>query len=74
MQECERYNILLKLIRKTTLNLVNSIKGFTPMSLDQEFESFYNNQVPNIWKDMMDGGESLPIWFDKLVEKVEFFG
>ena len=44
------------------------------MSLADEllFESFYQNKVPSIWREMMDG-DSLGIWFDKLIEKVEFF-
>ena len=49
MQECERFNKLLKRMLLTLIELQKAIKGLVVMSA--ELESMYNNLLNNqVWK------------------------
>jgi len=52
LQEIDRFNRLLDVIRKTLLELQKAIKGEVVMSgeLDAMYTSLLNNQVPKLWE------------------------
>eukprot|EP00928_Gymnodinium_smaydae_P068046 TRINITY_DN5109_c0_g4_i2.p1 TRINITY_DN5109_c0_g4~~TRINITY_DN5109_c0_g4_i2.p1 ORF type:complete len:3873 (+),score=1233.23 TRINITY_DN5109_c0_g4_i2:1305-11621(+) len=77
-QELQRFNVLLKQIGKTLVELQKAIKGTIVMTgeLDDMFNSELNNQVPNIWTKGGIGYPSLkPLlsWFEDMILRVEFF-
>ncbi|MCO5549488.1 hypothetical protein L7F22_002959 [Adiantum nelumboides] len=51
MQECDRFNRLLNVIKLTLQELQRAIKGLVVMSseLENMFTSFLKNQVPTLW-------------------------
>ncbi|KAI5075577.1 hypothetical protein GOP47_0009653 [Adiantum capillus-veneris] len=51
MQECDRFNRLLNVMKSTLHELQRAIKGLVVMSseLENMFTSFLNNQVPTLW-------------------------
>lgn len=78
-QEMERFNKLLKEVKKNLNSLVNAIKGTEVMSakLEEIFNCFINNKVPGAWMDVNLGFPSLkPLasWVDDLVARIEFIG
>ena len=60
-QEMERFNKLLKEVKKNLNSLVNAIKGTEVMSakLEAIFNCFINNKVPGVWMDNNIGFPSL---------------
>lgn len=78
-QEMERFNKLLKEVKKNLTSLVNAIKGTEVMSakLEDIFNSFLNMKVPVAWMDNNIGFPSLkPLasWVQDLVDRIEFIG
>lgn len=78
-QEMERFNRLLKEVKKNLNSLVNAIKGTEVMSakLEEIFNAFIDNKVPGAWMDNTIGFPSLkPLasWVDDLVARIEFIG
>ena len=58
LQEIERYNALLNMIRKQLIDLERGIQGLVVMSteLEEIFSCIYNGQVPPPW-------EKVPSWY-----------
>lgn len=78
-QEMERFNKLLKEVKKNLKSLENAIKGTEVMSskLENIFNSFMDNKVPESWMDNNIGFPSLkPLdsWIKDLVERITFIG
>ena len=76
-QEMERFNKLLKEVKKNLKSLENAIKGTEVMSsmLEDIFNSFLSNKVPAPWMDNNIGYPSLkPLdsWIRDLVLRIDF--
>lgn len=76
-QEMERFNKLLKEVKKNLTSLVNAIKGTEVMSskLEDIFNAFLYNKVPASWMDNNIGFPSLkPLdsWVKDLCERIKF--
>jgi dynein heavy chain len=72
-QEIDRFNKLLKVMKGSLSDLQKSMKGLIVMSteLEQMFNSFCFNQVPNSWAHY-PSLKPLGSWFDDFVRRVEF--
>jgi len=78
-QEMERFNKLLREVKKNLNSLINAIKGTEVMSskLEDIFNCFLNNKVPGFWMDTNLGFPSLkPLssWVQDLVDRITFVG
>lgn len=78
-QEMERFNKLLIEVKKNLNSLINAIKGTEVMSskLEEIFNCFLNNKVPEFWMDNNLGFPSLkPLdsWVNDLVDRITFVG
>ena len=78
-QEMERFNKLLKEVKKNLKSLENAIKGTEVMSaiLEDIFNSFLDNKVPASWMEGNIGFPSLkPLdsWIKDLVDRLVFMG
>ncbi|KAK9882719.1 hypothetical protein WA026_022770 [Henosepilachna vigintioctopunctata] len=75
LQEIDRYNILLKLIHRSMIDLKKAIKGLVVMSeeLEEVYKAFINNQVPNLWsRKGYNSLKSLSSWVKDLVLRLDF--
>jgi dynein heavy chain, axonemal len=75
LQEMERFNNLLNVIRNSLDMLQKAIKGFVVMSseLDQMYTAFLNNQLPQNWKKVSYPSlKPLGSWYLDLLERVKF--
>jgi dynein heavy chain len=75
LQEMQRFNTLLEVIRSSLDNLQKAIKGFVIMSqeLDQMYTAFLNNQLPKNWKKVSYPSlKPLGSWYLDLLERVVF--
>ena len=68
LQEIERYNALLNMIRKQLIDLERGIQGLVVMSteLEEIFSCIYNGQVPPPW-------EKVFIWSFKVYSRTNHF-
>jgi len=76
-QEMERFNKLLKEVKRNLNSLVNAIKGTEVMSskLEDIFNAFILNKVPAAWMENNIGFPSLkPLasWVKDLVDRIVF--
>ncbi len=75
LQEIQRFNNLLDVMRNSLDQVQKAIKGFVVMSqeLDQMYTAFLNNQLPNNWKKASYPSlKPLGSWFLDLLERVKF--
>ena len=75
VQEMEKFNRLLNVIRKSLDDLVQAIGGFIVMSseLDAMYLSLTNGVVPANWaKVAYPSLKPLTSWFEDLIKRVEF--
>jgi len=75
LQEMEKFNRLLNLMRKSLDDLVQAIGGFIVMSsdLDAMYLSLTNGQVPANWaKVAYPSLKPLDSWFEDLIKRVDF--
>jgi len=75
LQEIERFNKLLIVIRESLINLCKAIVGEVVMSgeLDEVFGAMVNNKVPELWKSVAYLSlKPLGSWFQDLLMRVEF--
>ena len=76
MQECERFNKLLSVIKSSLVNLKKAIKGEMVMSVDLDgmYQSLLMNKVPQNWeKKAYPSMKKLASWYDDLLARVDFF-
>lgn len=76
-QEIDRFNILLKVIKKTLAELIDAIKGTVVMSLELEkmFNSIIDKKVPLLWEDVAYPSlKPLGSWMEDLINRIEFMG
>jgi dynein heavy chain, axonemal len=75
LQEVDRFNILLKVVRDSLENLYKAINGTVVMSqdLDEVYQSFLKLRVPNLWADCAYPSlKGLNSWILDLKLRVEF--
>ena len=75
LQEMEKFNRMLRVMRRTLLDIDLAIKGFIVMSeeLDSMYLKIQNNQVPNnLSKVAYPSLKPLSSWFKDLIERVLF--
>lgn len=76
-QEIEKYNNLIKVIKKSLIDLQKAIKGYVVMSPEIEAVAkniIYNNTVPEIWKQYSyPSMKPLFSWIKDLGLRVQFF-
>ena len=75
LQELQRFNILLMVMKSSLEELQKAIKGLVVMSseLDSMYLSMLNAQVPANWeKKAYPSLKPLMSWFRDLLERVEF--
>jgi dynein heavy chain len=75
VQEMEKFNRLLKVMKKLLVEIDLAINGFIVMSetLDEMYLKFTNNQVPKSWTKVgYLSLKPLSSWFKDLLLRVEF--
>uniref|UniRef100_A0A3Q0KTZ4 Dynein axonemal heavy chain 2 n=1 Tax=Schistosoma mansoni TaxID=6183 RepID=A0A3Q0KTZ4_SCHMA len=75
LQEIQRYNHLLGLIRNQLLDLSKGIQGLVVMSseLEQIFTSIFDGHVPKQWSKTYSSLKPLGSWARDLAARVELF-
>lgn len=74
-QEIDRFNKLLSVMKSTLINLDKAIEGTVVMSmeLEQMFNNFLNNKVPELWvKVGYPSLKPLSSWVPDLILRVDF--
>lgn len=74
-QEIDRFNILLRVMKKTLHDLGEAIKGTLVMSLELEkmFNNIIDKKVPHLWEDVgYPSLKPLGSWMEDLIARVEF--
>ncbi|XP_048588102.1 dynein axonemal heavy chain 2 isoform X2 [Nematostella vectensis] len=75
LQEIERYNALLRLMKRSLIDLERGIKGLVVMSSDLEetFNCIFDARVPSLWGKAYPSRKPLAAWTRDLVVRVEQF-
>ncbi|KAK2185461.1 hypothetical protein NP493_233g02018 [Ridgeia piscesae] len=75
LQEIERYNLLLNLIRKQLSDLERGIQGLVVMStdLEQVFHCIYEARVPPTWEKAYPSLKPLASWTRDLIQRMDQF-
>lgn len=74
-QEIDRFNKLIKIMKKSLNDLQRAIKGFVVMSIQLErmYTSFLNKKVPDLWADnAYPSLKPLASWVKDLCLRLEF--
>ncbi|XP_054751474.2 dynein axonemal heavy chain 6-like isoform X1 [Lytechinus pictus] len=77
VQEVDRFNKLLKVLKSSLKTIQKAIKGLVVMSeeLERVYNSFLNNQVPTMWSDAAYPSlKPLASWVKDLLLRVGFIG
>lgn len=75
VQEVQRYNALLGVMKSTLPNLQKALKGLVVMSAELETmaNAIFNQKVPPMWeKKAYPSLKALSSWVDDLLERVKF--
>jgi len=75
LQEMEKFNRLLVVMRKSLVDIDLAIKGFIVMSatLDSMYLKLQNNQVPDNWSSVAYPSlKPLSSWFEDLILRIAF--
>jgi len=76
-QEIDRFNILLRVMKKTLFDLGEAIKGTVVMSseLEKMFNNIIDKKVPVLWEDVgYPSLKPLGSWMIDLIKRIEFVG
>uniref|UniRef100_H2ZI79 Dynein axonemal heavy chain 2 n=1 Tax=Ciona savignyi TaxID=51511 RepID=H2ZI79_CIOSA len=75
LQEIERYNSLLVIMRQSLVDLEKGIQGLVLMSSDLEetFQCIFEGRVPSMWEKTYPSLKPLGAWTRDLVARVELF-
>ena len=76
LQEVDRFNQLIKVIKKSLSDLQKAIKGTVVMSIELEkmFYAFLDKKVPELWeKYAYPSLKPLGTWVSDFIERVAFF-
>ena len=74
-QEIDRFNVLLRVMKKTLFDLGEAIKGTVVMSLELEkmFNSIIDKKVPTVWEDVgYPSLKPLGSWMEDLIARIKF--
>ena len=73
LQEIERYNVLLKIIKNSLEDLKKAILGLVVMSgdLEEAFNCIYETRVPPLWENAYSSLKPLAAWTRDMVARVE---
>ncbi|CAF0978027.1 unnamed protein product [Adineta ricciae] len=73
LQEIERYNLLLDIIRQSLVSLQKGIKGLVVMSSDLEeiFRCILDARVPTQWQKMYPSLKPLASWTRDLAQRID---
>ncbi|PIK32995.1 putative dynein heavy chain 2, axonemal-like [Apostichopus japonicus] len=73
LQEIQRYNTLLQVIRSSLVDLEKGIRGLVVMSSDLEeiFTCIYDARVPPMWEKAYPSRKPLGAWTRELIQRVE---
>ncbi|XP_078057018.1 dynein axonemal heavy chain 2 [Mustelus asterias] len=73
LQEIQRYNILLEIIRTSLTELKMAIQGLVVMSTDLEeiFSAIHDARVPSLWEMAYPSMKQLGAWTRDLVHRVD---
>jgi Dynein heavy chain. len=74
-QEIDRFNKLIKIMKKSLTDLQRAIKGLVVMSIQLEkmYNSFLNKKVPDLWADnAYPSLKPLSSWVKDLCQRLEF--
>jgi len=71
-QEIDRYNSLLSVIRRSLVDLRNTINGVVLISteLQRVYESLFTGAVPELWQQAYPSLKSLGAWTRDLIDRV----
>jgi dynein heavy chain len=75
LQELTKFNILLRKMNSTLVELKRAIQGLAVMSqeLDEMYLSFQNNVLPRIWRSVSYSSlKPLSSWFKDMITRVTF--
>jgi len=75
IQECDKFNLLIKIIKSSLDNLEKAVRGTIVMSPEMEkiYSSFLVNQVPKLWEDNAYLSlKPLGSWLSDFIERVNF--
>lgn len=76
LQEVERFNALISVIKRSLSDLQKAIKGTVVMSIQLEnmFDAFLDKKVPEMWeKAAYPSLKPLASWVNDFIERVIFF-
>lgn len=76
LQEVERFNSLISVIKRSLSDLQKAIKGTVVMSIQLEnmFDAFLDKKVPEMWeKAAYPSLKPLASWVNDFIERVIFF-
>ena len=74
-QEMDRFNALLKVMKRTLADLIDAIRGTVVMSLELEhmFNNILDRKVPGLWEDVgYPSLKPLASWILDLINRVDF--
>jgi len=74
-QEVDRFNILIKVMKKSLKDLQDAINGYVVMSfqLERVYSAFLDKKVPELWSDhAYPSLKPLSSWVKDLVQRLEF--
>jgi dynein heavy chain len=72
VQECMRYNKLIRIIKQTTDNIKAAVRGDIPMTPDLEVagDDIFNGKVPRVWR-LYRTMKPLAAWVIDVVKRIE---
>uniref|UniRef100_A0A7S3G9X5 Dynein heavy chain n=1 Tax=Palpitomonas bilix TaxID=652834 RepID=A0A7S3G9X5_9EUKA len=73
IQEIERYNILLKMMKSGLENLLKGIKGVVVMSseLEETYNALFDARVPQAWQKVYPSMKPLAPWTRDLLQRTQ---
>jgi len=75
LQECDKFNLLIGIIKSSLINLEKAVKGTIVMSPDIEkiYQAFLLNTVPKFWEDNAYLSlKPLGSWMSDFIERTKF--
>ncbi len=75
IQECDKFNLLIDIIKSSLIKLENAVKGIIVMSPDMEiiYSSFLINHVPKTWADNAYLSlKPLSSWLLDFIDRINF--
>lgn len=73
LQEIDRYNHLLSVVKKSLLDLQKGLKGLVVISpeIEQVFEALFAGKVPSLWQQAYPSMKPLGMWVRDLIDRID---